>query len=75
MILVILDNHSLGYDAFNKMCAGINEIIKKKMKGRPPNSNSIYGGFYRSFNYNFWFEIEYRITVLSRGMHLIDLGR
>ena len=33
---MILDNHSLGYDAFNKMCAGINEIIKEKMKGRSP---------------------------------------
>jgi hypothetical protein len=34
---VILDNHNLGYDAFNKMCAGINEITKKMMKGRSPN--------------------------------------
>ena len=33
---MILDNHNLGYDAFNKMCAGIIEIIKKKMKGRSP---------------------------------------
>ena len=74
MILVILDNHSLGYDAFNKMCAGINEIIKKKMKGRPPNSNSLYGGFYQRFNSSFRFEIEYRTTVLSRGMHLINPG-
>ena len=36
MILVIFDNHNLGYDAFNKMCAEINEIIKKKMKERSP---------------------------------------
>ena len=33
---MIRDNHNLGYDAFNKMCAGINEIIKEKMKGRSP---------------------------------------
>ena len=33
---MILDNHNLGYDAFNKMCVGIIEIIKKKMKGMSP---------------------------------------
>ena len=33
---MILDNHNLRYNAFNKMCAGIIEIIKKKMKGRSP---------------------------------------
>ena len=74
LILVILDNHNLGYDAFNKMCAGINENNQEEDEWKAPNSNSIYGGFYRSFNSNFWFEIEYRITVLSRGMRLIDLG-
>ena len=74
MILVILDNHNLGYDAFNKMCAGINENNQEEDERMTPNSNSLYGGFYRSFNSNFQFEIEYRITVLSRGMHLIDLG-
>ena len=75
MILVILDNHNLGYDAFNKMCAGINENNQEEDEWKAPNSNSIYGGFYRSFNYNFWFEIEYRTTVLLRGMRSIDLGR
>ena len=74
MILVILDNHNLGYDAFNKMCAGINENNQEEDEWKAPNSNSIYGGFYRSFNSNFLFEIEYRITVLSRGMRSIDLG-
>ena len=71
---MILDNHNLGYDAFNKMCAGINENLQEDER-KAPNSNSLYGGFYRSFNSNFWFEIEYRTTVLSRGMRLIDLGR
>ena len=74
MILVILDNHDLRYDAFNKMCAGINENNQEKNERKAPNSNSIYGGSYQSFNSNFWFEIEYRTTVLSRGMHSIDLG-
>lgn len=74
MILVILDNHNLEYDAFKKMCAGINERIKKKMKEKSPNSNLSYGGFYRRFNSNFLLEIEYRTTLLSRGTHLIDLG-
>ena len=71
---MILDNHNLGYDAFNKMCAEINENNQEEDERKAPNSNSLYGGFYRSFNSNFWFEIEYRITILSRGMRLIDLG-
>ena len=75
MILVILDNHNLGYDAFNKMCAEINENNQEQDERKAPNSNSLFGGFYRSFNSNFRFEIEYRTTVLSRGMRLIDLGR
>ena len=75
MILVILDNHNLGYDAFNKMCAGINENNQEEDERKAPNSNSIYGGSYRSFNSNFRFEIEYRTTVLSRGMCSIDIGR
>ena len=33
---MILDNHNLRYKAFNKMCVGIIEIIKKKMKGMSP---------------------------------------
>jgi len=56
------------------MCAGINERIKKKMKEKSSNSNLSYGEFYRRFNSNFLFEIEYRTTVLSRGTYLIDLG-
>ena len=75
MILVILDNHDLGYDAFNKMCVGINENNQEENERKAPNSNSIYGGSYKSFNSNFRFEIEYRTTVLSRGTLLIDLGR
>ena len=75
MILVILDNHNLGYDAFNKMCAGINENNQEEDERKAPNSNSIPGGSYRSFNSYFRFEIEYRTTVLSRGMRSIDLGR
>ena len=71
---MILDNHNLEYDAFKKMCAGINERIKKKMKEKSSNSNLFYGEFYRRFNSNFLFEIEYRTTVLSRETHLIDLG-
>jgi len=35
LILVIFDNYNLRYDAFNKICAEINEIIKKKMKEGP----------------------------------------
>ena len=75
MILVILDNHNLRYDAFNKMCAGINENNQEEDERKAPNSNSIYGGSYRSFNSNFRFKIEYRTTVLSREMRLINLGR
>ena len=74
MILVILDHHYLRYDAFNKMCAGINENNQEKDERKAPNSNSIYGGSYRGFNSNFRFEIEYRTTVLSWGTYLIDLG-
>ena len=74
MILVILDNHNLGYDVFKKICAGINENNQEQDERKAPNSNSLYGEFYRSFNSNFWFEIEYRTTVLSRGMRSIDLG-
>ena len=72
MILVILDNHNLGYDDFNKMCARINENNQEN-EWKAPNSNSLYGGFYRRFNSIFQFEIEYKTTVLSRGMRLIDL--
>jgi len=50
------------------MCAGINENNQEEDEWKAPNSNSIYGGFYRSFNSNFRFEIEYRTTVLSRGI-------
>ena len=75
MILVILDIHNLGYDAFNKMCAVINENNKKEDETTASNSNSLYGGFYRRFNSIFRFEIEYRTIVLSRRIHLIDLGR
>ena len=75
MILVILDNHNLGYDAFNKMCAVINENNQEEDEKKAPNLNSLYGGFYHRFNFIFWFEIEYRTTVLSRRMRLIDLGR
>ena len=74
MILVILDNHNLGYGAFNKMCAVINENNKKEDETTASNSNSLYGGFYRRFNSIFRFEIEHRTTVLSRGMRLINLG-
>ena len=61
---MILDNHDLGYDAFNKMCAGINEITKKMMKGRSPNQiycmvDSI-GDLILIFGLN---------LVLSRGTH------
>ena len=70
---MILDNHNLGYDVFNKMCAGINENNQEEDGRKGPNSNSIHGGSYRSFNSNFRFEIEYRTTVLSRGMRSIDL--
>ena len=48
MILVILDNHNLGYDAFNKMCAGINENNQEEYERKAPNSNSTLGGSYRS---------------------------
>ena len=76
MILVILDNHNLGYDAFNKMCARINENNQDEDERKAPNSNSLYGGgFYRRFNSIFQFEIEYRTIILSRRIHLIDLGR
>ena len=71
---MILDNHNLGYGAFNKKCAGINENNQEEDERKAPNSNSLYGGFYRRFNFIFQFEIEYKTTVLSRGMHLIDLG-
>ena len=74
MILVILDNHDLGYDAFNKMCAGINKNNQKEDEWKASNSNLLYGEFYRRFNSIFRFEIEYRTTVLSRGMRLINLG-
>jgi len=74
LILVILDNHNLGYDAFNKMCAGINENNQEEDERKVPNSNLSYGGFYQRFISNFWFEFEYRIAVLSRGTHLINLG-
>ena len=75
MILVILDNHNLGYDAFNKMCAGINENNQEEDERKAPNSNSVHGGSYQSSILIFQFEIEYRTTVLSRGMRSIDLGR
>ena len=75
LFLVILDNHNLGYDAFNEMCAGINKNNQEEGERKAPNSNSLYGGFYRIFNFIFRFEIEYRTTVLSRRMRLIDLGR
>ena len=75
MILVILDNHNLGYDALNKMCAGINENNQKEDERKATNSNSTHGGSYRSLILIFRFEIEYRTTVLSRGMRSIDLGR
>ena len=71
---MIPDNHNLGYDAFNKMCAGINEINQEEDERKAPNSNSLYGGLYQRFNFIFRFEIEYRTTVLSRRMRLIDLG-
>ena len=45
---MILDNHNLGYDAFNKMCVGINENNQEENERKAPNSNSIHGGFYRS---------------------------
>ena len=66
--MVILDNHNLGYDAFNKMCAGINKNNQEEGERKAPNSNSLYGGFYRRFNLIFRFEIEYRTTVLSRSL-------
>ena len=75
MILVILDNHNLGYDALNKMCAGINKNNQEEDERKTPNSNSTHGGSYRSLILIFRFEIEYRTTVLSRGMRSIDLGR
>ena len=71
---MILDNHNLGYDAFNEICAGINKNNQEEDERKAPNSNLLYGGFYRSFNSNFRFEIEYRTTVRSKGMSLIDLG-
>ena len=33
---MILDNHSLGYDAFNKMCAGINENNQEEDERKAP---------------------------------------
>ena len=75
MILVILDNHNLGYDAFNKICAGINENNQEEDGRKAPNSNSVHGGSYRSLILIFRFEIEYKTIVLSRGMRSIDLGR
>ena len=72
---MILDNHNLGYDTFNKLCVGINENNQEEDERKTPNSNSLYGGFYGRFNFIFWFKIEYRITILSRWMYLIDLGR
>jgi len=69
---VILDNHNLGYDAFNKIFAGINENNQEEDERKAPN----YTWWILSeFNSNFRFEIEYRTTVLSRGMRSIDLGR
>ena len=70
---MILDDHNLEYDAFNKMCAEINENNQEEDGWKTPNSNLLYGEFYRRFNSNFLFEIEYRTTVLSRGTHLINL--
>ena len=70
---MILDNHNLGYDAFNKMCAGVNENNQEEDERKAPNSNSTHGGSYRSLILFFWFEIEYMTTVLSRGMRSIDL--
>ena len=71
---MILDDHNLEYDAFNKMCAEINENNQEEDEWKTPNSNLLYGEFYRRFNSIFRFEIEYRTTVLSRGMRLINLG-
>ena len=71
---MILDNHNLGYDAFNKMCVGINKNNQEEGERKAPNSNSLYGRFYQRFNFIFLFEIEYRTTVLSRGVRSIDLG-
>ena len=71
MILEILDNHNLGYDAFNKMCAGINENNQEEDERKVLNSNT--WRILSEFNSNFRFEIEYRTTVLSRGMRSIDL--
>ena len=51
------------------------KIIKKEDETTASNSNSLYGGFYRRFNSIFQFEIEYRTIILSRRIHLIDLGR
>ena len=45
---MILDNHNLGYDAFNKMCAGINENNQEEDERKVPNSNSTHGGSYQS---------------------------
>ena len=57
------------------MCAEINKNNQEEDERKAPNSNSLYGGFYRRFNSIFRFEIEYRTIVLSRRIHLIDLGR
>ena len=75
MILVILDHHNSGYDALNKMCAGINENNQEEDERKTPNSNSTHGGSYRSLILIFRFEIEYKTIVLSREMRSIDLGR
>ena len=71
---MILDNHNLGYDAFNKMCVGINENNQEEDGRKAPNSNSVHGGSYQSLILIFQFEIEYKTTVLSRGVRSIDLG-
>ena len=72
---MIFDNHNLVYEAFNEMCAGINKNNQEEDERKTPNSNSTHGGSYRSLILIFRFEIEYRTTVLSRGMRSIDLGR
>ena len=72
---MILDNHNLGYDAFNKMCAEINENNQEEDERKAPNSNSVHGRSYRSLILIFQYEIEYKTTILSRGMRSIDLAR
>ena len=62
------------FGALKKLCAEIKWKNQEEVERKVPKFKLFCGGIHGRFNSNFQFEIEYRTTVLSREMHLIDLG-